>query len=816
MKKRNLILLGAALLCPAISTQAQVDEKLKEDIVKTGYIHSMLPIDNSKSYYENYAKHKKVTRQVVLNDMENLSEWTHKGVGTISLTTERCKTGKHSLRMQAKRIPDERIDWGLGLGTCMATYHVGGQNWEEFNRIKVSVYPDCPGANSIYLNMYVMNDGKIKVPDQYEREGYHEMNLVNHQWNECYIEMSALSRDKVTDIAFAIEIFGREMSMTDQMQFDVDDLQLQVVENPETVKGWNLANDRIVFSTSGYRPESEKTAIVNVAQNDGTFALKDAKTNATVYTGNITSQKTGLGNFQTIDFTEFTQSGQYYLQVGNIKTWPFYIHPNLWEDSTWRMLNFIFSERCGYPVPGKHGACHTEMHVEHDGKIIPMNGGWHDAADMSQGFLQSVEISYALFQAANNAKAKGNVNLYNRLIEEGLWGMDLGLRAHLGNGVLASGWSTNVWTDGVLGNRDDQEGGRLIKAFADGWKNFMYAGFMAYAAMTIENDVYLKQKFTRTAEEDFAWALKHFQEVGWSEVNEARNGHGKMTSQAQYHAHMSWAASLLYKLTGKKEYADEAVKAIQVTLECQRTEPLKDKDKICGFFYRDLEKKSIIHYNHQSRDYAIMEAIALLMETQPNHAEYGRWENAMKLYGQYLKTIMKYVAPYGMAPSGVYNINEEKDAKNFYVVQTRANGGLAADYAEQMKNGVKLDKEHVLRFFPVWFSFKGNTAVNLSTGKAAAIVARVLKDPELKNIAEQQLMWVVGKNPFGQSLIYGEGSNYDQLYTALPGETVGEIPVGMQSYMNEDEPYWPQFNTATYKEVWGASAARWLMLVAEF
>ena len=91
-----------------------------------------------------------------------------------------------------------------------------------------------------------------------------------------------------------------------------------------------------------------------------------------------------------------------------------------------------------------------------------------------------------------------------------------------------------------------------------------------------------------------------------------------------------------------------------------------------------------------------------------------------------------------------------------------------------------------------------------------------MKDKELKDIAEQQLFWVVGRNPFGQSMIYGEGSNYPQLYTALPGETVGEIPVGMQSYFNEDAPYWPQFNTATYKEVWGSSAARWLMLVSEF
>ena len=116
----------------------------------------------------------------------------------------------------------------------------------------------------------------------------------------------------------------------------------------------------------------------------------------------------------------------------------------------------------------------------------------------------------------------------------------------------------------------------------------------------------------------------------------------------------------------------------------------------------------------------------------------------------------------------------------------------------------------------MWFSFKGNTAVSLSSGKSAAICAGILGDGELLDIAESQLKWVVGENPFGQSLIYGEGSNYPQLYNALPGEMVGEIPVGMQSYFNEDSPYWPQFNTATYKEVWGSSAARWLMLVSEF
>ncbi len=52
-----------------------------------------------------------------------------------------------------------------------------------------------------------------------------------------------------------------------------------------------------------------------------------------------------------------------------------------------------------------------------------------------------------------------------------------------------------------------------------------------------------------------------------------------MASNSQYSANISLAASLLYKLTGNKYYATEAAKAIQYTLQCQRTEPLKDKEQ---------------------------------------------------------------------------------------------------------------------------------------------------------------------------------------------------------------------------------------------
>lgn len=813
MKELKVVIL--IVLCGSSLLFSQVDEKLKDDIRRTGAIHSPLPLDYSKSF-ETFGLTKKVLRSDVVCDMEDMSRWSHRGIGSMSQTAERSISGKHSLRLTAPSYVDEIPAWGLGRGTCLASFDVGGKNWERYNRIHLYVYPDCEGARTVYLNLYVENDGRIKVPDRYGREGYHEMNLINGQWNECFVEMSELPRDKVTRISFAIEVFGKERTMGDLLQFDVSNVALQVVDEPEVVSGWKPARNRIVFSTTGYRPDSEKSAVVNVAGHKGKFQIVDEATSGVVFEGEIQPVRTSLGSFDTVDFTSFRRQGRYRLRVVDVTTAPFSIHEDLWDDSVWRVLNFMFCERCGYPVPGKHGACHTDLHGEYKGRVYPVNGGWHDAADMSQGFVQTGEIAFAMLEMANRAREKGDRDLSLRLTEEALWGLDLVMKTRLENGDRFQGWSTNLWTDGYIGSTDDT-GRREVRAGNSAFENFLLSGIEAYASMSVTDDPMLAGNLRKIAKEDFGFAAGRFDELGFQEMS-ALGGHARMTSRSQYMATVSWAASMLYKLTHEKPYADRAAESIKYALQCQRTEPLNDADKTAGFFYRDLDRRSIVHFNHQSRDQVYMQALTALCESQPGHSDRAAWEKAIRLFGGYLKTIYRYVRPYGLIPSGVYQKDEVKDKENFYAVQPAIGAGedLSADFKEQLENGVRLDDEHYLRRFPVWFSFKGNAAVHLATGKAAALCGKFLNDKELMNIAEQQLFWIVGRNPFGQSLIWGEGSNYPQLYTALPGEMVGAIPVGMESRGNEDTPYWPQFNTATYKEVWGSSAGKWLSLVSEF
>ena len=547
----------------------------------------------------------------------------------------------------------------------------------------------------------------------------------------------------------------------------------------------------------------------------------DNATKESVYKGKIESEITPIGAFETINFSDFKTEGQYVIKVGDMVTHPFYINQNIWDDSAWRVLNFLFCQRCGYPVPGKHNTCHADHHATHNGQVYALNGGWHDAGDLSQNPKQTAEIVQALFELANRAKEKGNTDLYLRLMEEAQWGLDYVLRARVGDGYRVSRAMTNLWTDGLVGTIDDS---RQVHIRNGAWENFIYAAVSAYASMSVEEDVMMKEHLVKIAKEDFGFALTQFEKVEKEPL--LRGEHPRSAQQglfstrvspSQYMATISWSASMLYQLTKDPYYAEKAAHYIKYTLETQRTEPIGGKDGIRGFFYQSTAKKSTVHFNHQTEDQVFMEALVALCQTQPKHADFARWDQSIRLYADYLKKATAYIQPYGMIPSGVYHIDEPiNDSLAFYTLHLGVRKDVLQDYREQLRNGFKLDEEYYLKAFPVWFSFRGNTAVHLATGKAAAVSGKYLKDKELINIAEQQLFWTVGKNPFGQSLIWGEGYNYPQMYAPLPGETVGQMPVGIQTRGNEDVPYWPQINFCTYKEVWVKPAGKWLSLIAEF
>ena len=266
-------------------------------------------------------------------------------------------------------------------------------------------------------------------------------------------------------------------------------------------------------------------------------------------------------------------------------------------------------------------------------------------------------------------------------------------------------------------------------------------------------------------------------------------------------------------MTGDASYEGYAAEYADKILACQET---GEETPMKGYFYRDETKSHIVHFSHQARDHVFVMALAEVCRSLADHPKKGEWEAAMKLHGQYLKGLTVYTHPYGMLPAGIHHISEADDKATFDVLHpTTEWENERENYIEQLENGYALGNGYYIRMFPVWFSYRGNSAIQLSMGKAASILGRYFEDEELMDIAREQIYWTLGKNPFSQSLIYGEGDNYGQEYTALLGETVGEMPVGVQTRRNEDLPYWPPANIATYREIWTTPPGRWMWIAAD-
>ena len=219
----------------------------------------------------------------------------------------------------------------------------------------------------------------------------------------------------------------------------------------------------------------------------------------------VVVQKDRYGTFEILEFSEIIKPGFYRLQIGELLSDPFEIGEKVMEDAIWKALNFIFCERCGCPVPNKHGKCHTDVICEHNGAILSFGGGWHDAGDMSQQMLQTAEVAQEILELAS--RVKDDPLLYHRLMEEGLWGLEFTLKSRFGDGFRASSVGLGIWTEGLIGDGDDVK----TRVHNQAFQNFFCAAVEAQAGLVLkEFDRDLGWKCVETAKEDFRFAKQRF------------------------------------------------------------------------------------------------------------------------------------------------------------------------------------------------------------------------------------------------------------------------------------------------------------------
>ena len=621
------------------------------------------------------------------------------------------------------------------------------------------------------------------------------MDLRPGVWNRVLWEIPNLKRDEVTAFKILQPLRGHGPEEEGIVTYDFDRIELKRVD-AEPYDGWAMAPGKIAMAQVGYLPGEQKMALAGAGSGD-TFevVLADgpaATTGAVVLKKPVAVVSNRRGEFRLLDFSELQSPGTYVLRTGTVESHPFEIGPTVWHNATLKAINFFFCERCGYDVPGIHGVCHQDWQGVHNDVKKIINGGWHDAGDLSQGTWRTAMAVYAMLELIRQLESRQQDQpLRKRAADEAAWGLDWLLKTRFGDGYRMS-WSTmRIYTDNKVGTPDDV----ITPARNVPWENFLAASVESLAGEVLRGSrPELAARCLAAAQEDFDAALRS--RVEWSQATYLEASWGALS------------AIQMLRATGQRDYADHAARFGRLLLECQE-QSFRDGIPLTGFFYADSSRTAVIHNHHTAFEESSLLALAALCEALPEHPEWIQWYAAAVLHSEYfLKRGSRASAPYDVLPNSVWQKREILAVQN--EVQREV-------MLRQFQEGTRLNDEFRLRIFPIYTDglFHGSTNIQLSDTLALAAAARLRGDRAGEQLVAKQLQWVMGGNPFCQSLMYGEGYDYQPLFAYCLKDVVGALPVGMDS-MHNDQPYWPAANNATFKEIWTAPTERFLWLMSYY
>ncbi len=746
---------------------------------------------------------KSVLDSRLLDSMEDLAHWTFRGEGDMTLSDAYKKDGRYSLKIESTHNI-ARVDGSGEWEDLVATRKFPSEDWRKYNRISLWVYADVAGAPALAASLTLHNEGKHILPDQYNEGRDESLLLKNHAWTHLVWEIAPLDRDKVTALNFAYSLPKMFPDPGDHTRLYIDQLELQTVV-PDHVEGWDVAAGKIAFSHSGYTPGSSKSAIASDL-NAREFSVIEQSTGKVVLTKPVEERKTGLGAYQVLDFSSLAKAGTYQLRAGNELTRPFVVSDDAWRNSVLKALNFMYSERCGTVIPGIHGVCHQDDYTVHDDKRIIVNGGYHDAGDLT-ATGNVTGMTYALLSYVDRLRRQEeDPELRERLLEEAKWGLAWILKTNFGDGYRSTGQLISYWTNGIMGDADDRFG----QAVNDPEWNFRVAGVEALAARVLkESDPKLANRSLATAKDDWKYAVEGLKTAPPpAEVYGAQDELERISFGAI-------ASVDLFEATGDRMYADEAISLGSLILQSQERHLQPWTVPLTGYFYSSPRRTNLFHRFHIGEEEQPVVALAHLCEVFSDNPDWIKWYSAIVLHSKYYQQASAALdAPYDVLPAAIYSESEVR-----LIPETEKWRPLrAADrasYLEQVRNGVPLGGGFYLRRFPVWFNFRGNSSILLSETKALSVAARVRNDLDANKLAEKQAQWLVGRNPFSASIMYGEGYDWTPLYSVRSGEMVGALPVGIETKGDNDAPYWPTQICWTYKEVWTQPVGEWIWLMRD-
>jgi hypothetical protein len=518
----------------------------------------------------------------------------------------------------------------------------------------------------------------------------------------------------------------------------------------------------LLVNQVGFLPSAGKVFLVH-DDRPREFALIAVETGEAVFTGETAPRVGDWGRVFEGDFSAYTQEGTHYLRCGPYMSAPFVIQAGLDRFCLDKHLNWYLWQRCGDPNHGWERGQHADDGRRRDNqKRQDVRGGWHDAADLRKRGMTITGL-WALTEWAQTLEDE---LLLRRVLDEIRWGNtyflamqepDGYLMSHVGGDVLLPG-DNNRFTDNIPDTPDDR-----IIATTNGAPEIQFVFVLAEVAAaqvfkTIDPE-YAKRCQT-AAEQAYAWQTQRL------DPNNAYAVGGALG-----------AASRMFNATPGGRHRGEANLYLKMLLALQDNR----EGPVSGFFVSRPRSTGASNANPSS-------------PPDPGSPAHNLPMGNLPLWG--LCLFCETFAGVPEASTALQALHRHVEGTTLPLAKRSTYGQLPYSlYAEDPGGGRRIG-EFYYRWGYVnredgapWHGINPHIA---STGAGLAKAARLLGRPELRALAQRQLDFIFGVNPFQASTAEGLGTNQPDFFKTT--EFVPHTPKIMGAVMagigtsHEDQP----------------------------
>ena len=438
------------------------------------------------------------------------------------------------------------------------------------------------------------------------------------------------------------------------------------------------------------------------------------------------------GNYFTIDFSEVTKPGRYYLRFENLRSEIFEIGENLLMQRTFSdVLHYFKSQRCGGIFDKKDKQAQllgTERYVD-------VHGGWYDASgDVSKYFshlsygnyLNPQQIPMVVWNMLKGLRLAQDHEAFQkftqtRLTEEALFGADFLVRMQDAAGyfymTVFDKWSKDINQRDICAYAT-QEG---IKSddFQAGFRQgagVAIAALASASALEVSGE-YSNQTYLETAEKGY-WHLK--------EYNLLYLNNGEENIIDEYCALL--AASELYRVTKDSKYLAEA------RVWTKRLTQRQQSDQTFDHFWSANSDGSRPYFHAAEAGLPVI-ALCEYLAIEPDMQHHATTSLVVAQACQFeISVTDRVVNPFGYPRQYVKPVNGDKrDA--FFVDHNNETG----------------------------YWWQGENARLGSLATMALLAQPYIRDEALKarliTLSQNCLDWILGLNPYHMCMLDGHGHN---------------------------------------------------------